>query len=329
MTKPPSHRSAIIKPDPDGETSHSERPSMELNASSFKFDLPPAERHEQLVNNEFLADILFYVGSSRKVMYAHRNIIALASESLFKKSLKAKPDSDGRIHISVEDVEPGTFLEVLRYIYCRKITINTENMLSIYYASKKYNLGSLQRQCEEALHQLKTQNATELQKELPNCSSSENFSATIESSSKDSSNLRDEPVPVNIELTHHSKSFRKRTCFKPEVTDNERAQEPPMKKIKTHPANIESQTNDNSGNSNYRDKTKKNTGGSHKGTRMTSKDRMTLKDWNCPKCNYYIFATRPACPRCNTLNPNMQFWECTKCGFSNFESRDSCLKCGA
>eukprot|EP00658_Telonema_sp_P-2_P067879 TRINITY_DN5681_c0_g1_i1.p1 TRINITY_DN5681_c0_g1~~TRINITY_DN5681_c0_g1_i1.p1 ORF type:complete len:380 (+),score=20.53 TRINITY_DN5681_c0_g1_i1:125-1264(+) len=56
-------------------------------------------------------------------------------------------------------------------------------------------------------------------------------------------------------------------------------------------------------------------------------------DWNCPSCKYSVFASRAACPRCGTQNPNPQDsrpgdWKCPQCWTKVFASKSNCFRCG-
>ncbi|CAH6421639.1 RING finger type zinc finger protein [uncultured virus] len=55
-------------------------------------------------------------------------------------------------------------------------------------------------------------------------------------------------------------------------------------------------------------------------------------DWNCPQCNYLIFASKNKCSKCNISKPSNLSdkkpgdWSCS-CGEINFASRKQCRKC--
>lgn len=119
------------------------------------FGLSPLVRAQKLVNNEYMADVVFKVGQSGTVVYAHRLIITMASEVFYAQFngqfAEAKQDPHAN-PIAITDIEAGPFLEVLRYIYCQEATIGHENMLDVYYAAEKYMLSGLQLLCEDAFY---------------------------------------------------------------------------------------------------------------------------------------------------------------------------------
>lgn len=73
-----------------------------------------------------------------------------------RNSMEAKNDQKSA-PVIVPDIEPGVFLEVLSYIYCKLVYLNASNMLDIYYASHKYMLQSLSEKCEDAFERLTTE----------------------------------------------------------------------------------------------------------------------------------------------------------------------------
>nr|XP_029723880.1 BTB/POZ domain-containing protein 6-like [Aedes albopictus] len=137
------------------ETMQVVRPNNNLSKAivDFTSDLSPIEILTLLVNNDYQADVMFQVGQFGTLMYAHKNIITLASKVFFAQfnGQFADGQQDSQLKpIIIKDIEPSTMQEVLSYVYCRQVSLTTDNMMDLYYAAKKYMLGSLQVLCEDA-----------------------------------------------------------------------------------------------------------------------------------------------------------------------------------
>nr|XP_029732507.1 BTB/POZ domain-containing protein 6 [Aedes albopictus] len=138
-----------------GETMQVVKPSNNKSKTfpDFTSDLSPMEILKQLVNNDYLADVVFKVGQFGTLMYAHKIVITLASKVFFAQFNGQFSDGQQDSHLKpivINDIEPPTFQEVLSYVYCREVNLTADNMLDVYYAAKKYMLGSLQALCEDA-----------------------------------------------------------------------------------------------------------------------------------------------------------------------------------
>ncbi|XP_053693068.1 BTB/POZ domain-containing protein 2-like isoform X2 [Sabethes cyaneus] len=101
------------------------------------------DRKEYLVNNEFMSDVVFLVGSKQKRrIYAHKLFLIAASEyffAMFNGNFRESSESE----IVLADVEPEIFLEILRFVYCGKIELTFGNIHEIYIHSRKYMLTEL------------------------------------------------------------------------------------------------------------------------------------------------------------------------------------------
>lgn len=139
------------------ETTAKPASSSEINLRpDFKGDASPLEILRHLVNNPYMADVVFKVGQPGTLMYAHKLIITMASEVFFAQLnvdghfKEAQQDSHAK-PLVIEDIEPSTMQEVLSYIYCSKVALTEGNMLHVYYAAKKYLLRSLEALCKDTL----------------------------------------------------------------------------------------------------------------------------------------------------------------------------------
>ncbi|XP_053683449.1 kelch-like protein 40b [Sabethes cyaneus] len=118
--------------------------------ATFTFPLPLADRLEQLVNNEYLSDVVFAVGTDGERMYAHKNILTMASEVFYAQFNGQFEEARQKTEpIAVTDIDPSTFRDILRYAYCEKIDLTRDNVTDVYYASQKYMLTELNEMCEQ------------------------------------------------------------------------------------------------------------------------------------------------------------------------------------
>uniref|UniRef100_A0A8D8FPF1 BTB/POZ domain-containing protein 6 n=1 Tax=Culex pipiens TaxID=7175 RepID=A0A8D8FPF1_CULPI len=110
-----------------------------------------AGRLERLINNEQFADVAFRVGEPGEVIFGHKAILSEASEvfrAQFSGMFKESRENVREHEIPIVDIEPGTFKELLRYMYCERVTVTADNVVDISYGSKKYLLTKLNQLCE-------------------------------------------------------------------------------------------------------------------------------------------------------------------------------------
>ncbi|EAT38855.1 AAEL009292-PA [Aedes aegypti] len=110
------------------------------------------QRVKFLVNSELLSDVTFSVGQNGTLIYGHRFPLAAASEvfyEMFTAGKREPPSSVNGEPIAVPDIEPDTFLEMLKFVYYDNPTIREDNLVELYYAGKKYNLSGLRSRCQQ------------------------------------------------------------------------------------------------------------------------------------------------------------------------------------
>ena len=74
------------------------------------FDLNLYDKYEKLVNNEYLADIIFLVGEQGEKMFGHKNIISISSEVFYAMFNGDYTESKDNKPIVIPDIEPPIFL---------------------------------------------------------------------------------------------------------------------------------------------------------------------------------------------------------------------------
>ncbi|XP_046909404.2 uncharacterized protein LOC124490882 [Dermatophagoides farinae] len=85
---------------------------------------------------------------------AHRLIMATASP-IFRQILLDQ--SNGQLiecenDLEINDIEPSSFLEFLRYAYTDSAKLNKDNVVGILIAARRYQISTLERQCIDYIH---------------------------------------------------------------------------------------------------------------------------------------------------------------------------------
>eukprot|EP00794_Sanderia_malayensis_P000029 gene29-619_t len=105
------------------------------------------ERNEFMLNNELMSDVKFRVGESKtryEIFYAHRYVLGTASPVFFAMLFGNLANSS---EIEINDTDPESFMEFLRYIYCDHASLSQTNVFGILYLAKKYIIPSLGNIC--------------------------------------------------------------------------------------------------------------------------------------------------------------------------------------
>ncbi|RVE76788.1 hypothetical protein OJAV_G00012110 [Oryzias javanicus] len=105
------------------------------------------ERNSVMFNNEMMADVHFVVGppGGTQRVPGHKYVLAVGS-SVFHAMFYGELAEDQE-EIRIPDVEPPSFLAMLKYIYCDEIDLCADTVLATLYAAKKYIVPHLARAC--------------------------------------------------------------------------------------------------------------------------------------------------------------------------------------
>ncbi|XP_058178516.1 kelch-like protein 41 [Anopheles ziemanni] len=101
-----------------------------------------AMRKRSLINNEFLADVVFIVGPDQKRIFAHKLLLVMSSEYFYIMFNGSFAESQTREVVLKED-DPDLFLIILRYIYTDEINLTLENIRDIFNSAQKFRLTEL------------------------------------------------------------------------------------------------------------------------------------------------------------------------------------------
>ncbi|XP_067658580.1 BTB/POZ domain-containing protein 6-like [Haliotis asinina] len=119
----------------------------EVPATSAPVDNPEDTvigSNRRMFNQQLACDVKFKVGQSRSPVGAHKYVLGARSDVFFTMFNGSIPQSDD---VDVPDIEIEPFKIFLRYLYCDEVLINSDNVLSVLYCSKKYNVQSLLTKC--------------------------------------------------------------------------------------------------------------------------------------------------------------------------------------
>ena len=113
--------------------------------------------------------IFMFVGrdDEQQRIPAHRFILSIGSavfDAMFNSELATKDNE-----ISLPDVEPASFLALLRFLYYDDVQIGPETVMTTLYTAKKYAVPALEKHCVDFLkHNLSADNAFMLLTQVSN-----------------------------------------------------------------------------------------------------------------------------------------------------------------
>lgn len=106
-----------------------------------------------LYNNEVLSDVHFILGKGtgeQLKIPAHKFVLSIGSvvfDAMFNGGFAAEPCHD----IEIPDIEPASFLSLLRFLYTDEVSIGPDTVMSTLYAAKKYTVPTLEQKCVDFL----------------------------------------------------------------------------------------------------------------------------------------------------------------------------------
>ncbi|KAL4233093.1 BTB/POZ domain-containing protein 3 [Mactra antiquata] len=107
------------------------------------------EANSYMLKYEVACDITFIVGDAKEEIRAHKYMMMSRSPILFKSLVKHLGNTD--VRISVPDMKPHIFRDMLQYVYTDEFDIHTDNVTSMLYAAKKFQLKGLTTICFQYL----------------------------------------------------------------------------------------------------------------------------------------------------------------------------------
>lgn len=156
---------AISTDSPSGEDAKTPSSVVKLQLTSIAHNwqatkMTVKDRLSFMFNNEVLADVHFIVGkdAAQQRIPAHRFVLSVGSavfDAMFNSNLATKDQE-----ITLPDVEPASFLALLRFIYSDEVQIGPETVMTTLYTAKKYAVPALEKHCVDFLkHNLSADNA--------------------------------------------------------------------------------------------------------------------------------------------------------------------------
>jgi len=111
------------------------------------------ERIRFLFNNEVLSDVHFILGKGTAELLnvpAHKFILSIGSvvfNAMFNGGFATEPCDE----IEIPDIEPASFLSLLKFLYTDEVSIGPDTVMSTLYAAKKYAVPTLEQKCVDFL----------------------------------------------------------------------------------------------------------------------------------------------------------------------------------
>lgn len=102
----------------------------------------------QLFDDQEFSDVKFFVGEEE--FHGHKAILAVRS-AVFRAMFKSEMAESRQNAVTITDMEPAVFAELLRYIYTDSVRGLDTMALELLRAADKYDLERLKAMCEEAL----------------------------------------------------------------------------------------------------------------------------------------------------------------------------------
>ena len=115
-------------------------------------EMTPRERIEFIFNKELMADVHFAFGKdgqAKKKIPAHKFVLSIGS-SVFDAMFNG-PMATNETEIEILDMDPDSFLCLLRFLYTGETSIGPETVMFTLYAAKKYDVTALRKMCLEYL----------------------------------------------------------------------------------------------------------------------------------------------------------------------------------
>ena len=111
------------------------------------------ERIRFLFNNEVLSDVHFILGKGTADLLnvpAHKFILSIGSvvfNAMFNGGFATEPCHE----VEIPDIEPASFLSLLKFLYTDEVSIGPDTVMSTLYAAKKYAVPTLEQKCVDFL----------------------------------------------------------------------------------------------------------------------------------------------------------------------------------
>uniref|UniRef100_A0A914CFP1 BTB domain-containing protein n=1 Tax=Acrobeloides nanus TaxID=290746 RepID=A0A914CFP1_9BILA len=113
-------------------------------------------RLRKLLFKEALADVEFILTKDTTEpvkVFAHSLFLSMASDvfmTMFYDERFKKitwDESLQRHHINIEDIDPNTFKQLIRFLYTDHIDMDADSALAMLYTAQKYNIATLKKKC--------------------------------------------------------------------------------------------------------------------------------------------------------------------------------------
>ena len=137
-----------------GAQVHSNPASPSANYNWQSLHPTVKDRISFLFNNETLSDVCFILGKGTGEVQripAHKFILSIGS-IVFNAMFNGGFATESCCHeVEIPDIEPASFLSLLKFLYTDEVLIGPDTVMSTLYAAKKYAVPTLEQKCVDFL----------------------------------------------------------------------------------------------------------------------------------------------------------------------------------
>ncbi|VDI01533.1 BTB/POZ domain-containing protein 3-like [Mytilus galloprovincialis] len=101
-----------------------------------------------MLEKEIMCDVTLRVGDEERPIKAHKYMMSSRSPVFYTMFEGSMPETGD---ILIPDIDLKTFREILKYIYTDQVKVSNDNVKEMLYASDKYMLSKVKRECETLL----------------------------------------------------------------------------------------------------------------------------------------------------------------------------------
>ncbi|XP_061193593.1 serine-enriched protein-like [Saccostrea echinata] len=147
------------------EFNNDELPAAEPEVMKYRSTQELCNTLQCIISLPDLCDVMFLVGEKRVPIYGMKAILATRSRVFYnlildaqrqlpsskKSKKKSKENSTPSNHIVIEirNYQPDDFRELITFVHCGKVNINTSNVTGLYCGASEFDLTDLKIACRD------------------------------------------------------------------------------------------------------------------------------------------------------------------------------------
>ncbi|XP_062580452.1 serine-enriched protein-like [Saccostrea cucullata] len=162
------HSSAEIDKEADtsfSEVDNGEETAAEPEVMKYRSTQELCNTLQYIISLPDLCDVIFLVGEKRVPIYGMKAILATRSRVFYnlildaqrqspssKKSKKKNKENkaiSNHLEIEIKNYQPEDFRELVTFVHCGKVNINTSNVTGLYCGASEFGLSDLKIACRD------------------------------------------------------------------------------------------------------------------------------------------------------------------------------------